>query len=138
MTGIRFFAGQYPVAYCGLVWLFDSVVGCWDAYMYLDWELLLVSSKPRALCSFATPEGGHTTPLNTPTQSASLQTTLPRSPPTSLQTTFARSAASLPRHTTVTLAISHFYMLEADYLFTRRNQIFAGRYLIVEREMLIW
>ena len=54
-------------------------------------------------------------PLNTPAQSTS-----PRSPPTSLQTTLARSATSLLRHPTMTTsAISHFHMLEVDYFYDR-------------------
>ena len=99
------------------------LVGFWDAYRYLDWGLLLVSyqsGSPGWLAKMA--RVGLTniaSSLDSPAQTTSLQSTLPRSSPTPPQTTLARSATSLPRHTTVTLAISHFYMLEADYLLDR-------------------
>jgi hypothetical protein len=63
--------------------------------------------------------------LNPPTQSTSIQTSSP-TPPTSFPASlvFQRLSISLLRHTTMTLVISHFYMLEVDYL--------SGRYLVFQ------
>ena len=77
----------------------------------------------------------HTHPLASSSLDPPTQTSLLSPPQTSFltppQSTLARSATSLLRHTTVTLAISHFYMLGTDYFYHRYLVFQGGIWLLI-------